>query len=105
MKCVSCGQDNKDAARACRKCGRDLAVPPAWFPDAAWHLKTLGIIYASLTVVYFGVTALLSTLPRPYHLRRIPLEMTPWLNPEAKSFLPEERLKAPPLPPEEAQAR
>ena len=95
MKCVDCGTDNKDAAKACRKCGRSLAIPAAWQPDARWHLKTLGIIYALLTVVYFGVTAALSRLPKPYQLRSIPVEMTPWLAPGGKVHLPEDKLKAP----------
>ncbi|MBI3564075.1 MAG: hypothetical protein HY079_02630 [Elusimicrobia bacterium] len=98
MKCVDCGVDNKDAAKNCRKCGRDMAVPPAWHPDAAWHLRTLGIIYACLTVLYFGVSAALSRLPRPYQLRQIPVEMTPWLAPGGKVHLPEDRLKAPGAP-------
>ena len=81
VKCVGCGSENKENAKTCRKCGRDMAVPPAWQPDAAWHLKTLGVIYVALTVFYFGVTAVLSKLPRPYELRNIPVEMTPWLAP------------------------
>ena len=105
MKCVSCGQDNKDSAKACRKCGRELNVPPAWFPDWRWHLRTLGIIYACLVVLYFGVSAALSSLPRPYHLRKIPLEMTPWLHPGGKVHLPEEQLKAPAEPPYKSQER
>lgn len=95
MKCPGCGFDNKETAKACRKCGRDLTVPPAWFPDAAWHLRTLGIIYACLIVFYFGVSAALSKLPKPYQLRQIPVEMTPWLAPGGKVFLDEEHLKAP----------
>lgn len=95
MKCASCEVENKDAAKACRKCGRDLS-PPAWFPDARWHAKTLGLIYACLVLLYLGVTTVLSSLPKPYHLRKIPGEMTPWLNPGGKVHLPEERLKAPP---------
>lgn len=102
MKCVGCGSDNKDAAKACRKCGRDLAVPPAWLPDAAWHLKTLGVIYAALTLFYFGVTTVLSGLPKPYRLRKIPVEMTPWLAPGGKVHLPEDKLKAPALSPSDA---
>mgnify|MGYP001607852344 FL=1 len=98
MKCVSCGLDNKDAAKACKKCGRDMSVPAAWFQDARWHLKTLGIIYAALTVLYLGVNAVLSSLPKPYHLRHIPVELTPWLNPGGKVHLPEEQLKAPVRP-------
>ena len=64
MKCMNCGQENKDTAKACKKCGRDLTIPPAWFPDAKWHLRTLGIIYACLIVFYFGVTYLLRKLPQ-----------------------------------------
>ncbi|OGR49835.1 MAG: hypothetical protein A2X40_02985 [Elusimicrobia bacterium GWC2_65_9] len=96
MKCASCGVENKDAAKACRKCGRDLSVPPAWFPDARWHVKALGIIYACLVLLYLGVTTVLSGLPKPYHLRKIPRELTPWLNPGGKVHLPEGQLKAPP---------
>jgi len=57
-------------------------------------MKTLGIIYAVLIVFYLGVTAALKTLPKPYHLRKIPIEMTPWLR-AGQKFLPEDELKAP----------
>lgn len=79
MKCLSCGQDNKETSKACKKCGRSLAVAPAWFPDWKWHARALGIIYAVLTCVYFGVSFALRKLPEPYHIRTIPPEMTPWL--------------------------
>ncbi|MEK7857886.1 MAG: hypothetical protein AAB320_01980 [Elusimicrobiota bacterium] len=95
MKCMNCGQDNKDSAKSCRKCSRDLATPPAWFPDAQWHLKTLGCIYALLVVFYFGVSFALKSLPKPYHIRKIPAEMTPWLN-KGEKHVPEDQLKAPP---------
>jgi hypothetical protein len=98
MKCLDCGQENKDTAKFCRKCDRDLSVPPAWFPDAAWHVRALGIIYASLIVLYFGVSAALARLPKPYDMRHIPIEMTPWLRPDGKKFVPEDELKAPPRP-------
>lgn len=101
MKCVSCGVDNKDTAKACKRCGRDMSVPAAWFPDARWHLKTLGIIYGVLIALYLGVNAVLFTLPKPYQLRKIPVEMTPWLAPGGKVHLPEDTLKAP--PPQAAQ--
>lgn len=96
MKCLDCGVDNKDTAKTCRKCGRDLSAPPAWQPDALWHVRTLGIIYTGLLALYFGVSSALSTLPRPYHLRHIPVEMTPWLAPGGKVHLDEDQLKAPP---------
>lgn len=96
MKCMNCGQENKDTAKACKKCSRDLTIPPAWFPDAAWHLKTLGMIYLFLVVVYFGVTYSLQKLPKPYHIRQIPPEMTPWLKrPGIPQHQPEEQLRAP----------
>ena len=98
MKCMNCGQENKDTAKACKKCGRGLTVAPAWFPDARWHLKTLGIIYACLIVLYFGVSYLLRRLPKPYHIRQIPIEMTPWLRAGPK-HIPDGELRAP-LPPE-----
>jgi len=95
MKCPACSTDNKDNAKFCKKCDRDLTAPPAWFPDAAWHVRTLGIIYAALIVLYFGVSAALARLPKPYNLRQIPVEMTPWLAPNGQKFLPEDQLKAP----------
>ena len=105
MKCVGCGFDNKETAKICRKCGRDMSVPAAWLPDAAWHLKTLAIIYAALIVFYAGVTATLSRLPKPYALRKIPIEMTPWLVPGGKVHLPEDQLKAPAPPPDAPAAK
>lgn len=75
---------------------QEALISPPWFPDAKWHLRTLGIIYAVLIVAYFGISHALSRLPKPYHLRRIPMEMTPWLNPGGKLHLPEDQLKAPP---------
>lgn len=73
-------------------------LSPPWFPDAAWHLRTLGVIYAVLFAAYFGVSALLKRLPRPYLLRDIPPEMTPWLLPAGRRHLPEEELRAPESP-------
>ena len=70
MKCLSCGQENKDTAKACRKCSRDLTIPPTWFPDWQWHLRTLGVIYALVVVFYLGVTAALKTLPKPPKKRK-----------------------------------
>jgi hypothetical protein len=105
MKCAGCGVDNKDAAKVCKKCGRDMAVPPAWLPDAAWHLRTLAVIYTALILFYAGVTSVLSNLPKPYRLRHIPIEMTPWLVPGGKVHLPEEQLKAPAPPPAEPAAK
>ncbi len=75
---------------------QEALISPPWFPDAKWHARTLGIIYACLIVAYFGVSYGLSHLPKPYKLRRIPMEMTPWLNPGGKVHLSEEQLKAPP---------
>lgn len=79
MKCPDCSQENKDNAKTCRKCGRDLAAPPAWFPDWKWHLRTLGVIYACVTVLYLVVSFSLRHLPKPYHVREIPAESLPWL--------------------------
>ena len=73
-------------------------LSPPWFPDAAWHLKTLAAIYGLLVIAYFGITALLKTLPRPYHLRDIAPEMTPWLQPKDRKHLSEEDLRAPESP-------
>ena len=79
MKCISCSQENKDTAKVCKKCGRDLALPPAWFPDWRWHARTLAVIYACVIVAYGLVSFALRRLPKPYDVRRIPPEMTPWL--------------------------
>jgi hypothetical protein len=100
---MNCGQENKDSAKTCKKCSRDLSVPPAWFPDFRWHLKTLGIIYAVLVVFYFAVSFALKKLPKPYHIRQIPVEMTPWLR-RGPKHLPEEQLKAPEQPKPETES-
>lgn len=75
---------------------QEALISPPWFPDAKWHVRTLAVIYAVLIVAYFGISHALSRLPKPYNLRRIPMEMTPWLNPGGKLHLSEEQLKAPP---------
>jgi hypothetical protein len=79
MKCQNCSQENKLNAKVCKKCGRDLAVPPSWFPDWRWHARTLGVIYAVLVAFYFVTTFALRQLPKPYHIRDIPEDLTPWL--------------------------
>ena len=79
MKCLNCGQDNKETANICKKCGRDLTLPPAWFPDWRWHVRTLAVIYTALIVLFFTAKFLLRRLPPPYDTRNIPSEMTPWL--------------------------
>jgi hypothetical protein len=79
MKCPNCANENKDTAKVCKKCGRDLSMPPAWFPDWKWHARTLAIIYACVTAAYFVVTFALRRLPAPYQIREIPAELTPWL--------------------------
>ena len=81
MKCLNCGQENKVAVKLCKKCGRDMTLPPVWFPDWKWHLRTLAWIYIALIVVFFMTRYLLRKLPPPYHTRQIPSEMTPWLHP------------------------
>ncbi|MBI4061791.1 MAG: hypothetical protein HY403_10200 [Elusimicrobia bacterium] len=75
---------------------QEALISPPWFPDAMWHLKTLAAIYAVLIVAYFGISRALSGLSKPYRLRRIPMEMTPWLHPGGKVHLPEEKLVVPP---------
>ena len=97
MKCPSCSHDNKDKAKVCKKCGREMSLPPAWFPDAKWHLKTLGIIYICVTAFYYAVSFLLKQLPRPYDIRKIPIEVTPWLR-KGPKYLEEDQL----TPPQEA---
>jgi len=74
MKCPSCSTENKDHFTHCKKCGANLHVQAMWTPTWQWHLKTLGMIYVGLIVLYFVLNALL----KPY-LREIPPEVTPWL--------------------------
>ncbi len=74
-----------------------MSLPPAWFPDAKWHLKTLGIIYICVTVFYYTVSFLLKQLPRPYDIRKIPIAVTPWLR-KGPKYLEEDQL----TPPQEA---
>jgi len=81
MKCLNCGQENKATLKFCRKCGRDLTLPPVWFPDWKWHLRTLSWIYIGVTIFFFAASWLFHKLPPPYDQRQIPAEMTPWLNP------------------------
>lgn len=87
---------NQPLKKSKKAAAQEALISPPWFPDAKWHLRTLGLIYAFLIVAYFGVSSALSRLPKPYTLRRIPMEMTPWLNPGGKVHLPEDQLKAPP---------
>jgi hypothetical protein len=83
---------------------QEALLSPPWFPDAKWHLRTLGLIYAFLIVAYLGISHVLSRLPKPYQLRRIPMEMTPWLHPGGKVHLSEEQIKSPPDdPPSDAR--
>jgi len=82
VKCLNCAQQNKDTAKVCKKCGLDLTLPPSWFPDWRWHVKTLTVIYAGLIVLFLAGRHLLRKLPPPYHQRTIPPQMTPWLHPE-----------------------
>ena len=79
VRCSSCGSENKGKPKACRKCGYNLSLPPLWIPNWKWHLKTLAIIYAVLTVGYFVVDHFLTQLPPPMDVRDIPPEVTPWL--------------------------
>ena len=81
MKCLNCSQENRPAVKFCKKCGVDLTMPPAWFPDWRWHLKTLSWIYLTLMAAFFVISFALHKLPPPHDQRQIPLEMTPWLNP------------------------
>ncbi|MFH1618345.1 MAG: hypothetical protein ABIG11_00410 [bacterium] len=84
MKCPNCSQENKSTLKFCKKCGRDMTMPPVWFPDWRWHLKALCWIYLALIIGFFAVRHVLHKLPPPYHMRNIPPEMTPWLFPHNK---------------------
>ena len=91
-------QQKKLSKKAAQALQIQEELSPPWFPDAAWHLKTLATIYVLLTAGYFGVSYLLSHLPKPYRLRDIPPEMTPWLAPGGKQHLSDEALRAPQSP-------
>ena len=80
MKCPSCGQENNAQAKNCRKCKADLTLPPSWWPDWRWHIKTLSCVYIVLTLGFFLISFILHRLPPPYDQREIAPEMTPWLN-------------------------
>ena len=88
-------QQPQQSKKSKKAAAQEALISPPWFPDAQWHGRTLVIIYAVLIVAYFGVSYALNHLPRPYQLRRIPMEMTPWLNPGGKLHLTEDQLKAP----------
>ncbi len=75
MKCPQCQTENKDVAKACRKCGMNLQLPPLWQPDWHWHRRTLVIIYVVVIVLFFVFKALL----KPY-VRKLPADITPWLH-------------------------
>ena len=80
MKCTSCQVNNKETTKTCKKCGFALTQPiKLWKPTWQWHLKTLGIIYTLLIVVFFVTNWFLS----PY-LRDIPKEAVPWLHDSEK---------------------
>ena len=89
-------QSSQQFKKSKKAAAQEALISPPWFPDALWHAKTLAAIYAILIVAYFGVSHALSRLPKPYHLRRIPMEMTPWLHPGGKVHLSEDQLKRPP---------
>ena len=89
-------QQSNQSKKSKKAAAQEALISPPWYPDAQWHARTLAAIYAILIIAYFGVSRALSRLPKPYQLRRIPMEMTPWLNPGGKVHLPEEQLKTPP---------
>lgn len=78
MKCPKCKTENKDTAKFCKKCKFKFEeiqpVVQIWQPSWKWHLKTLGIIYLVLIIIFFTLNFLL----KPY-MREIPKEITPWL--------------------------
>lgn len=86
MKCLNCGQENKETAKACKKCSWDLTLPPSWFPDWKWHAKALAGIWAALILLFFAAKFALRRLPPPWNIREIPPETTPWLHPDQKAI-------------------
>ena len=79
MKCALCQADNKDQAQVCRKCGANLQVEPIWHPTWKWHLKALSVIFVTLIAAYFAISQFLSRVPKPYRMRDVPKDITPWL--------------------------
>lgn len=80
IDCVNCQTENKAKSKNCKKCGWDLSLPPVWMPTWRWHAKVLGIITLGVFVLYFVANLLLSQLPPPFAIRKLPSEITPWLN-------------------------
>lgn len=78
MKCIYCGFINKQDAKTCKKCGKNLIIE-LWKPTLKWYFKTLGIIYIILIIFYILLEIFLPKIPPPYNIRKLPLEMTPWL--------------------------
>ncbi len=65
MKCPKCGQENKETAKFCSKCGTSLKAIPFWMPTWKWHLRVLGIIYLILIIIFFLLNLLLKPYVRP----------------------------------------
>ena len=63
MLCYNCRTENKDKAKACKKCGVDLTYTP-WRPGLKWHLKVLGITYAVVIVAFFTARFFLDRFDR-----------------------------------------
>jgi hypothetical protein len=78
MLCPQCAVENKDQAKACRKCGANLLQPSLWRPSWAWHGRTLMIIYGVVIVLFF----LLHHALKPY-VRQLPADITPWMHGKA----------------------
>jgi hypothetical protein len=57
----------------------EIAAEPLWTPTWAWHLKTLATIYVVLSILYFAISHFLSRVPKPYRMREVPQEITPWI--------------------------
>jgi hypothetical protein len=56
----------------------NLQLPPLWQPTWHWHLRTLGIVYIVVLVLFFTMKSLL----KPF-VRQLPPEVTPWLHPKS----------------------
>ncbi|MEN3013780.1 MAG: hypothetical protein ABDH23_04090 [Endomicrobiia bacterium] len=74
IKCPYCGFVNKLDTKLCKKCNKPFVIEPIWKPDIKWYLKVLLLIYIFIIVLFF----LLNHLLKPY-MRKIPPEITPWL--------------------------
>ena len=80
MKCLKCQTENRDNQKTCKKCGSDMHQIEIWQPTWKWHFRVLAVIYGGLIVLFI----LLNIILKPY-MRKIPVQITPWLEEMTKT--------------------